>query len=170
MKSVIFFTILAFALACVLACDPDGNNQPECTAKNVNVPVRNFWDPTHYWLCKSAGAVAESVRCPDAEGFDSAKGACVPFIVCLTILAFAVAFVSACDPDGDNKPECNTRNVNVPTRNSWDPTHFWLCSSAGADAESKPCPIGEGFDATKGACVAWSEWKWTNPCPENESN
>ncbi|XP_023303215.1 uncharacterized protein LOC111685198 [Lucilia cuprina] len=79
MKSVIFFTILAFALACVLACDPDGNNQPECTAKNVNVPVRNFWDPTHYWLCKSAGAVAESVRCPDAEGFDSAKGACVPF-------------------------------------------------------------------------------------------
>ncbi|XP_037818728.1 uncharacterized protein LOC119608396 [Lucilia sericata] len=92
------------------------------------------------------------------------------FIVCLTILAVAIACVSACDPDGDNKPECNTRNVNVPTRNTWDPTHFWLCSSAGAEAESKPCPIGEGFDATKGACVEWSEWKWTNPCPENESN
>ncbi|KAM7346782.1 uncharacterized protein ACRADG_006565 [Cochliomyia hominivorax] len=79
MKSAMFFAILAIAFACVLACDPDGNNQPECSSKNVNVPIRNFWDPTHYWLCKSAGAVAESVRCPDAQGFDSAKGVCVDF-------------------------------------------------------------------------------------------
>ncbi|KAM7346783.1 uncharacterized protein ACRADG_006566 [Cochliomyia hominivorax] len=79
MKSVIFFAVLAFAFACILACDPDSNNQPECSAKNVNVPIRNFWDPTHYWLCKSAGAVAESVACPIAQGFDVAKGVCVDF-------------------------------------------------------------------------------------------
>ncbi|XP_046802577.1 uncharacterized protein LOC124418876 isoform X2 [Lucilia cuprina] len=80
MKTV-FFTVLALAVAAVLACNPDGNNQPECTSNNLNVPIRNFWDPTHYWLCKSAGAVAESVRCPDSQGFDSAKGECVSFDV-----------------------------------------------------------------------------------------
>ncbi|XP_065363584.1 uncharacterized protein LOC135956906 [Calliphora vicina] len=79
MKSMFCLTILAFAVACVLACDPDGNNQPECSSSNLNAPIRNFWDPTHYWLCKSAGAAPESIRCPDAQGFDSAKGACIPF-------------------------------------------------------------------------------------------
>ena len=39
--------------------------------------IRNFWDPTRYWECKSAGAAAEAVPCPIGTGFDSAKGACV---------------------------------------------------------------------------------------------
>ncbi|XP_023303213.1 uncharacterized protein LOC111685196 [Lucilia cuprina] len=79
MKFIICLTILSLAVAGVLSCDPDGNNEPQCSANNLNVPIRNFWDPTHYWLCKSAGAAAESVRCPDSQGFDSAKGECVSF-------------------------------------------------------------------------------------------
>lgn len=77
--TVVCLTILAFAVACVLACDPDGNNEPQCDSSNLNQPIRNFWDPTRYWLCKSAGAAAESVSCPISQGFDSAKGECVPF-------------------------------------------------------------------------------------------
>ncbi|KAM7349686.1 uncharacterized protein ACRADG_008531, partial [Cochliomyia hominivorax] len=76
---VLCLTALVLALACVLACDPHGNNEPKCSSSNLDVPIRNFWDPTHYWLCKTADAPAESVRCPDSHGFDSAKGQCVPF-------------------------------------------------------------------------------------------
>ncbi|XP_073835465.1 uncharacterized protein [Musca autumnalis] len=72
---IAFFTLLAI----VLACDPDNNNEPVCANDNLSVPVRNFWDPTGYWVCKSAGAAAELVRCPDAHLFDSAKAACVPW-------------------------------------------------------------------------------------------
>ncbi|KAM7346779.1 uncharacterized protein ACRADG_006562 [Cochliomyia hominivorax] len=79
MKSIICLTILAFAVAGVFSCDPDSENEPQCSSSNLNVPIRNFWDPTQYWVCKSANAAAERVRCPDAQGFHSAKGACVPF-------------------------------------------------------------------------------------------
>ncbi|TMW51313.1 hypothetical protein DOY81_003632, partial [Sarcophaga bullata] len=77
MKSIICLALLFVAMACVLACDPDGNNQPECTAKNVGLKIRNFWDPTCYWNCEKAGAVAKRVPCPINQGFDSVKGACV---------------------------------------------------------------------------------------------
>lgn len=72
-------TILALAIVCAMSCDPDSNNQPECTADNVNVPIRNFWDPTSYWLCPTTGAEAESRRCPDGHGFHPTKSICVPF-------------------------------------------------------------------------------------------
>ncbi|XP_061400609.1 uncharacterized protein LOC133336329 [Musca vetustissima] len=74
-----FSCLIAFfaLLAVVLACDPDSNNEPVCSKDNLNVPVRNFWDPTAYWQCESAGAAAKLVRCPDAHLFDSAKGECV---------------------------------------------------------------------------------------------
>ena len=71
--------LLFVAVACIWACDPDSENQPECNAENLNMAIRNFQDPTHYWMCKSSGAVAESIRCPDAHGFDSIKGACIHF-------------------------------------------------------------------------------------------
>ncbi|XP_023303212.2 uncharacterized protein LOC111685195 isoform X2 [Lucilia cuprina] len=79
MKSFIFFTILAIGIVCILSCKPEGSNKPECNDQNVNASVRNFWDPTHYWLCETAGGEAKSVKCPDAQGFDADKGACVPF-------------------------------------------------------------------------------------------
>ncbi|XP_046802575.1 uncharacterized protein LOC111685195 isoform X1 [Lucilia cuprina] len=77
--NVIFFTILAIGIVCILSCKPEGSNKPECNDQNVNASVRNFWDPTHYWLCETAGGEAKSVKCPDAQGFDADKGACVPF-------------------------------------------------------------------------------------------
>ncbi|KAM7346780.1 uncharacterized protein ACRADG_006563 [Cochliomyia hominivorax] len=79
MKSILYLTILAVAFTCILACDPDSENEPECTSKNVNVPIRNFWDPTQYWLCPTAGAKAERHHCPDGEGFHTTKFICVSF-------------------------------------------------------------------------------------------
>ncbi|XP_073835463.1 uncharacterized protein [Musca autumnalis] len=70
--------IALFALlGVVLACDPDNTNEPACANENLNVPTRHFWDPTAYWVCKSAGAGAELVRCPSAHLFDSQKAECV---------------------------------------------------------------------------------------------
>lgn len=85
-------------------------------------------------------------------------------------MAVTVACVLGCDPNGNNQPECTTANLNVPIRNFYDPTHYWQCNSAGAVAESVPCPVDEGFDGAKGACVAFSEWKWVEPCPEEATN
>ncbi|XP_075154900.1 uncharacterized protein LOC142228374 [Haematobia irritans] len=77
MKSYIFLALFACILACVWACDPDSNNEPTCTSDNLNTPIRNFWDPTAYWMCKSAGAKAELVRCDTELLFDSAQGKCI---------------------------------------------------------------------------------------------
>ncbi|XP_073835467.1 uncharacterized protein [Musca autumnalis] len=77
MKFVITLAILACVIACGMCCDPDDNNMPKCNTKNQNVPIRNFWDPTCYWECKTATGTAETVRCPDAHLFDSDKGECV---------------------------------------------------------------------------------------------
>ncbi|XP_013101128.1 uncharacterized protein LOC106082916 [Stomoxys calcitrans] len=75
-----FFAVLAI-LACVaasgLACDADENNKPTCATDNVNVPIRNFWDPTAYWQCNASSGQPELVHCPDSYLFDSAKGQCV---------------------------------------------------------------------------------------------
>ncbi|XP_073835469.1 uncharacterized protein [Musca autumnalis] len=79
MKFFTCFAILACIIACVLACDPDSNNEPTCTSSNLNMPIRNFWDPTCYWQCTKAGAAAEIVRCPTAELFDSDLGKCVSY-------------------------------------------------------------------------------------------
>ncbi|XP_073828387.1 uncharacterized protein [Musca autumnalis] len=78
MKFVISLTILAcYFASCSLACDPNGNNKPTCTSGCVNEPVRNFWDPTGYWLCESATGEATMVRCPQAQLFDAVEGECV---------------------------------------------------------------------------------------------
>ncbi|XP_075154902.1 uncharacterized protein LOC142228376 [Haematobia irritans] len=78
MKAFAIFTILACFVACTLAaCDPDDNNQPNCSADNLNVEIRNFWDPTAYWVCNERSGNATLVRCPTAHLFDSNKGECV---------------------------------------------------------------------------------------------
>uniref|UniRef100_A0A1I8PDR2 Chitin-binding type-2 domain-containing protein n=1 Tax=Stomoxys calcitrans TaxID=35570 RepID=A0A1I8PDR2_STOCA len=84
------------------------------------------------------------------------------FFVCL---ACFLAFVSACDPDSDNKPVCNDMTLNVPTRNFWDPTAYWLCNYVGVEPELERCPDSHLFDSAKGECVLWNKWVWTNPCP-----
>ncbi|XP_005190945.1 uncharacterized protein LOC101893283 [Musca domestica] len=77
MKFVICLTILACLGASTLACNPHENNKPTCSASNVNEPIRNFWDPTGYWICESADGNAEMVHCPEAQLFDSEQGDCV---------------------------------------------------------------------------------------------
>lgn len=85
-------------------------------------------------------------------------------VIGLTLLI--VASVLACNPDGDNKPECDSSNLYKPIRNFLDPIHYWMCLSAGDEPEMIRCPDSKGFDDTKSECVAFSEWKWTEPCPE----
>uniref|UniRef100_A0A1A9V3M4 Chitin-binding type-2 domain-containing protein n=1 Tax=Glossina austeni TaxID=7395 RepID=A0A1A9V3M4_GLOAU len=68
---------LAVGLSCVLACDPHSDGKPECNSSNVNVKQRNFWDPTHYWECASAGGEPENKRCPDTFLFSTEKGDCI---------------------------------------------------------------------------------------------
>lgn len=74
---VIIFAILAIAFACVLSCDPKSNNQPECSSKNLNVAIRDFWDPNRYWLCTYVSDVASHIFCPENQYFDPAKGTCI---------------------------------------------------------------------------------------------
>uniref|UniRef100_A0A1I8NNA6 Chitin-binding type-2 domain-containing protein n=1 Tax=Stomoxys calcitrans TaxID=35570 RepID=A0A1I8NNA6_STOCA len=89
------------------------------------------------------------------------------FFICLSILACLLACALSCDPDSNNQPTCGSGNVNVPIRNFWDPTAYWLCGSSGATAELVRCPDAHLFDSAKGECVMWNEWEWTFPCPEN---
>ncbi|XP_073835466.1 uncharacterized protein [Musca autumnalis] len=86
-----------------------------------------------------------------------------------SLIAFfaLLAVVLACDPDGNNEPVCTNDNLNVPVRNFWDPTAYWVCKSADAKPELVRCPDGNWFDSVKVECVRWSKWKWVNFCPEN---
>ncbi|KAH8395575.1 hypothetical protein KR222_000483, partial [Zaprionus bogoriensis] len=68
---------LALYVAVVLACDPDGNGKPDCSASNEGVKYRNFWDPTHYWQCENS--VAQSVQCQNSTGFIAKSSSCVPW-------------------------------------------------------------------------------------------
>ncbi|XP_058974639.1 uncharacterized protein LOC131800850 [Musca domestica] len=77
MKFTISF--LLTPLVCALACNPYGDNKATCNAGNLMAPIRNFDDPTRYWMCRGANVEPETVRCPDTELFDSSKGACVPW-------------------------------------------------------------------------------------------
>ncbi|EDV59360.2 uncharacterized protein Dere_GG23443, partial [Drosophila erecta] len=69
----------------VNACDPNTNNQPDCSnASNVQVKIRNFWDPTRYWWCQSSSSTAEAVVCAESAdsvttGFDPTLKECVPW-------------------------------------------------------------------------------------------
>ncbi|XP_030377230.1 uncharacterized protein LOC115626115 [Scaptodrosophila lebanonensis] len=78
MKSALVLLCLAVFVAVAYgadsSCNPDGNNQPTCSGTDAT-PIRNFWDPTRYWVCN--GGVAEAVECPIAQGFDPVSGACV---------------------------------------------------------------------------------------------
>ncbi|XP_017485417.1 PREDICTED: uncharacterized protein LOC108373979 [Rhagoletis zephyria] len=79
-------------------------------------------------------------------------------------LVFVVAIHAECDPDGDGKPTCTADNEGAISRNFWDPTHYWQCK--GGEATSVQCPPKTGFLESAKGCVAWSEWKWTPPCPD----
>ncbi|KAH8281853.1 hypothetical protein KR054_003361, partial [Drosophila jambulina] len=74
---VLLFLALFAAVYADQACDPDGNGKPDCTGI-TNERFRNFWDPTHYWLCNGT-AEPVSVQCEISQGFNSKTGKCVPF-------------------------------------------------------------------------------------------
>ncbi|XP_005191020.1 uncharacterized protein LOC101892639 [Musca domestica] len=89
------------------------------------------------------------------------------YFSCLIALLGLLAVVLACDPDSNNAPECSSSNLNVPVRNFWDPTAYWVCEKAAAAPELVRCPDAHLFDSEKGECVLWNKWKWVNPCPAN---
>ncbi|XP_075154901.1 uncharacterized protein LOC142228375 [Haematobia irritans] len=88
------------------------------------------------------------------------------FLCCLTILACLLASALSCDPNSDNKPLCTEENLNVPIRNFWDPTAYWLCNFVGEEPELERCDVGHMFDSALGECVMWNKWVWTKPCPD----
>ncbi|KAH8297966.1 hypothetical protein KR018_003232, partial [Drosophila ironensis] len=65
----IILVCLAQLVAAVVACDRNGNNKPDCSTAILNSNIRNFFDPTRYWICKSAGAAPVTVRCEEELGF-----------------------------------------------------------------------------------------------------
>ncbi|XP_037807781.1 uncharacterized protein LOC119601106 isoform X2 [Lucilia sericata] len=93
----------------------------------------------------------------------------VMFLGLLTF-AFSSAVIANvdCDPDGNGKPVCVAENVGRPYRNFWDPTAYWLCRKAGAEAELVRCPSGKLFDAARGKCIPANQWIWTYPCPDKQ--
>ncbi|XP_043070484.1 uncharacterized protein LOC122322436 [Drosophila grimshawi] len=75
MKTSFILLCLALYVAAVFAdCDPDGNGMPSCSGSD-NSKYRNFWDPTHYWVCQGGSAV--SVACEIIGGFDQATSQCI---------------------------------------------------------------------------------------------
>ncbi|XP_037948907.1 uncharacterized protein LOC119680255 [Teleopsis dalmanni] len=66
--------------------------------------------------------------------------------------------------DYDGEPGCQTlEEVNKMYRNYWDPTAYWKCESQGKVASRGRCPTSELFMDTKGKCVHYAEWHWTEP-------
>lgn len=146
------------------SCDPQSNNKPSCSSRILNVPVRNFWDPTVYWMCSEANAEAELLKCPDGNLFDSLTHECIaPNKWVWTKPCSA----KICDPESNNQPICDDINLNEPVRNFWDPTAYWMCTSANGEAELFKCPDSYLFDSTSGQCVTANKWVWTSPCPKN---
>lgn len=90
--------------------------------------------------------------------------------VTLALLALAFSCVFAigdeCNPDGNGQPACSSANVGIPSRNFWDPTAYWLCTAAGAEAELKRCPSSSLYNSATQSCIPASQWVWTPPCPQ----
>ncbi|XP_016968824.1 uncharacterized protein LOC108054037 [Drosophila rhopaloa] len=91
MKAALVLLCLALFMALCVAvygCNPDGNNKPDCTnSTNVQVKIRNFWDPTRYWWCASLGSQDPVVKTCESEtesteettGFDPTTKSCIPW-------------------------------------------------------------------------------------------
>uniref|UniRef100_A0A1I8NAE0 Chitin-binding type-2 domain-containing protein n=1 Tax=Musca domestica TaxID=7370 RepID=A0A1I8NAE0_MUSDO len=163
MKDLAFLALLlSLCYSTSSACDPQSNNQPQCNQINLNIPIRNFWDPTVYWLCKSSQSIAELIKCPDSLLFDPVKRECVPNKKWIWLKPCSA---TTCDPESNNEPICDGTNLNKPIRNFWDPTAYWMCSQANAAADLVKCPIDHMFDSEKQLCIPSSMWTWSEPCP-----
>ncbi|KAH8324386.1 hypothetical protein KR074_006482, partial [Drosophila pseudoananassae] len=68
---------LALFVAVVLACNPNSNNQPVCNSTLVGKKIRNFWDPTRYWLCETDSGNGTSVSCPQETLFKTSADGCI---------------------------------------------------------------------------------------------
>ncbi|KAL7740924.1 hypothetical protein ACLKA6_014084 [Drosophila palustris] len=88
----------------------------------------------------------------------------------LAILLFCLAaYVAAqCDPNSDNRPNCAGRANGEISRNFWDPTRYWECQNGNTNVVLCEDVLGvpSGFDPASQKCVLWSEWAWTQPCPD----
>ncbi|KAH8413358.1 hypothetical protein KR009_010380 [Drosophila setifemur] len=71
---VLLFVAFVLAVYVDAACNPDGDGKPDCVGR-TGLKSRDFWDPTHFWLCDGTG---EAVLKPcNQTGFDPKTGDCV---------------------------------------------------------------------------------------------
>ncbi|XP_004522484.1 uncharacterized protein LOC101454382 [Ceratitis capitata] len=70
---------IAYAYANDEYCDPDSDGKPICPANSKGETYRNFWDPTRYWICVSAGEPI-SKRCPSNTGYSGITNKCISWI------------------------------------------------------------------------------------------
>ncbi|XP_017004807.2 uncharacterized protein Peritrophin-15b [Drosophila takahashii] len=80
MKAVVVLLFLALfvAIHADYVCNPDGDGKPDSCLGRTGQVSRDFWDPTHYWICAGAGE-PELAACDDQTGFDPKTGKCVPW-------------------------------------------------------------------------------------------
>ncbi|XP_022208135.1 uncharacterized protein LOC111064689 [Drosophila obscura] len=77
MKAALVFLCLALLVGVSFAasiCNPDGDGKPDCVGR-AGLVSRDYWDPTHYWVCDSSGN-AVLAACQQ-QGFDPKTGECV---------------------------------------------------------------------------------------------
>ncbi|KAH8352498.1 hypothetical protein KR084_004519, partial [Drosophila pseudotakahashii] len=94
--------------------------------------------------------------------------------VCLALFMALYGAEYVCNSNSNNEPDCtNSSNLNVPIRNFWDPTRYWLCNSTSSTAQVVKCETllangtvdlsKQAFNSATKTCIAWSAWNWT-PC------
>ncbi|ALC39877.1 maker553 [Drosophila busckii] len=97
-------------------------------------------------------------------------------VLVFACFAAVVAIAACCDPDSDNKPTVCPKD-NTLVRNFFDPTAYWTCENGvvvGKQCPSVAAPgensgnVTQAFNEATGQCCTWSEWKWTEPCPNNK--
>ncbi|XP_075167857.1 uncharacterized protein LOC142240001 [Haematobia irritans] len=60
------------------------------------------------------------------------------------------------------QPGCKTlEEINKSFSHMWDPTTYWECQAQGQPAKLKRCPQSQLFSGTKGKCVHYTEWEWS---------
>uniref|UniRef100_A0A1I8NPM1 Chitin-binding type-2 domain-containing protein n=1 Tax=Stomoxys calcitrans TaxID=35570 RepID=A0A1I8NPM1_STOCA len=62
------------------------------------------------------------------------------------------------------EPGCKTlEEIHKAFRHFWDPTGYWECKAQGQRAKLKRCPQSQLFSGSKGKCVHYTEWEWSEP-------
>ncbi|XP_001866156.2 uncharacterized protein LOC6049386 [Culex quinquefasciatus] len=81
------------------------------------------------------------------------------------LIAAVVAQNGCVRDDSDGRPACNAAEVTQGRwRNNWDPTAYWVCTTAGTAATLVRCPTEGMFDPITLNCINWFDWVWQPTC------